>query len=183
MSYDLEQKIIDAPYDYNFFQAAHLIERYLVDSKNRSFRYAGNQNGALVFQTDNSIAFPGSDVVSIKKNSQSGAYTLNLSFMGLYGVSSPLPSYFTEPLNRGREEFEPLRKFLDIFSHRIYSLFYQTWKKYRYQIQINAQSIDDYSKALFSLTGLGFRSNHAPTSKEYKQEMATVPLAKLMMGK
>ncbi|MGL1933403.1 MAG: type VI secretion system baseplate subunit TssG [Fibrobacterales bacterium] len=179
MSHNLEEQLISESYDYNFFQSVHLIESYLVkQGSSNSFRSSMRNRELIQFKTDNSISFPGNDVVSVEKDPKSGGYTLSLSFMGLYGVSSPLPSYFTEPLNRGREEFAPLRKFLDIFSHRVYSLFYQSWKKYRYQIQYNPKRPDDYSKALYTLIGRTAQTTHAPESPAYRKEMARLSLSK-----
>jgi type VI secretion system protein ImpH len=78
---------------------------------------------------------------------------LELTFMGLYGVSSPLPSYFIDPITLRKVEYFQLKKFLDIFCHRIYSLFYRSWKKYRHPLQFQENGEDDYSQRLISLTG------------------------------
>ena len=52
--------------------------------------------------------------------------------MGLVGVSSPLPLYFTEYIARHEEASQPLREFLAIFNHRMYTLFFRAWQKYRF---------------------------------------------------
>ena len=88
-----------------------------------------------------------------------------LSFMGLYGVDSPLPFYFSEAVvgAEGDDEHEDgeedgarvLRRFLDIFDHRIYSLYYRAWKKYRYSLQFETGGKDSFSQYLLSLIGLG----------------------------
>lgn len=78
---------------------------------------------------------------------------MDLTFMGLYGVSSPLPSYFIDPITLRKLEYFQLRKFLDIFGHRLYSLFYRAWKKYRHPLQFKAGGEDDYTQRLLGLTG------------------------------
>lgn len=78
-----------------------------------------------------------------------------LSFMGLYGVASPLPAYFSETIATEKEETLPLRDFLDIFNHRLYSFFYRAWKKYRYPLQFQRGGKDAFSSYMLSLIGLG----------------------------
>lgn len=75
------------------------------------------------------------------------------TFMGLYGVSSPLPSYFIDPITLRKVEYFQLKKFLDIFGHRIYSLFYRAWKKYRHPLQFLDGGADDFTQRLVGLTG------------------------------
>jgi type VI secretion system protein ImpH len=75
------------------------------------------------------------------------------TFMGLYGVSSPLPSYFIDPITLRKVEYFQLKKFLDIFGHRVYSLFYRAWKKYRHPLQFQDGGADDFTQRLVGLTG------------------------------
>jgi type VI secretion system protein ImpH len=122
------------------------------------------------------MSFPATDVSRIEKKSDDHAREITqraetvkmvLTFMGLYGVNSPLPSYFSEVIaTLGDESDEPqaqgeedgiraLRSFLDMFNHRIYSLLYRSWKKYRYNLQFEADGEDDFSQYMLSLIGLG----------------------------
>jgi type VI secretion system protein ImpH len=108
----------------NFFGAVSLIEDYfeelgIPDPVN---------SGAVQFESDPSLAFPPSDIVSIRKHDD--RIVLRLSFMGLAGVSSPLPSYFCDYIVRHEAEAAALLDFMTIFNNRIYALFYRAWKKY-----------------------------------------------------
>jgi type VI secretion system ImpH/TssG family protein len=91
--------------------------------------------------------------------SGSGPLRMSVTFMGLYGVSSPLPSYFTDPITLKKIEYFELKKFLDIFTHRLYSHFYRSWKKYRHFAQFQPQRPDDYTLRLLALTGQWPRRN------------------------
>jgi type VI secretion system protein ImpH len=108
----------------NFFGAVSLIEDY--------FKESGIpdplNSGAVQFESDPSLAFPPSDIVSIRKHD--GRIVLRLSFMGLAGVSSPLPSYFCDYVVRHEAEAAALLDFLSMFNNRMYALFYRAWKKY-----------------------------------------------------
>ncbi len=88
-----------------------------------------------------------------------GPLRMSVTFMGLYGVSSPLPSYFTDPITLRKIEYFELKKFLDIFTHRMYSLFYRSWKKYRHCVQFAPDRPDDYTLRLLALTGQWPRRN------------------------
>jgi type VI secretion system protein ImpH len=88
-----------------------------------------------------------------------GPLRMSVTFMGLYGVSSPLPSYFTDPITLKKIEYFELKKFLDIFTHRLYSHFYRSWKKYRHFAQFQPQRPDDYTLRLLALTGQWPRRN------------------------
>ena len=91
--------------------------------------------------------------------SGNGPLRMSVTFMGLYGVSSPLPSYFTDPITLKKIEYFELKKFLDIFTHRLYSHFYRSWKKYRHFAQFQPQRPDDYTLRLLALTGQWPRRN------------------------
>jgi type VI secretion system protein ImpH len=81
--------------------------------------------------------FPANDIESIRDHTKS--IELILTFMGLAGVSSPLPLYFTEYVSRNPETGAAMHDFLSMFNHRMYTLFYRAWQKYRFSgLQKNA---------------------------------------------
>lgn len=80
---------------------------------------------------------------------------LRLTFMGLYGVDSPLPAYFQQDIACDATGADALAAFLDIFNHRLYAYFYRAWKRYRYQYAFDEQGGDAISHYLLSLFGLG----------------------------
>ena len=100
------------------------------------------------------------------RNVKSPHFRMELNFLGLYGVSSPLPSFYTEAIinideledDYQKTDGSPRRDFFDVFGHRFYSLLYQVWRKYRYYIRYSTGEInkeDAFSEQLFSLIGLG----------------------------
>jgi type VI secretion system protein ImpH len=80
---------------------------------------------------------------------------LTTSFLGLYGSTSPLPSFYSEDILRADEEDDRVRAFLDIFHHRLLSLFYRCWSKHRHHVQFEYGEGDRFTPRLFALGGLG----------------------------
>jgi type VI secretion system protein ImpH len=76
--------------------------------------------------------------------------------MGLTGPSGVLPLYYTELINeRIRAKDRALASFFDIFNHRMVSLFYQAWEKYRFSIAYERGERDRFSHHLMDLVGIG----------------------------
>jgi len=80
-------------------------------------------------------------------------YRIDVTFMGLYGTSTPLPLHYTEDLVRRDDHESLLRGFLDLFHHRLLSLFYRVWEKYRHSVQYDTEGKDYFSRRLLSLAG------------------------------
>lgn len=80
---------------------------------------------------------------------------MTTTFLGLYGTTSPLPPFYTEDLIAQEEGEEVVRSFLDLFHHRLLSLFYRSWVKYRYHIQFEPSGEDPFSQRMLAFLGLG----------------------------
>jgi type VI secretion system protein ImpH len=78
-----------------------------------------------------------------------------VNFLGLYGPDSPLPTFYTEDLITTDLDEDDRRNFLDLFQHRLISLFYRCWEKYRYYVQYRPGATDQFSQWMFALIGLG----------------------------
>jgi type VI secretion system protein ImpH len=78
-----------------------------------------------------------------------------ICMMGMVGVSGVLPTHYTElVLDRIKHRDTALWTFLDIFTHRAASLFYQAWAKYRFPVGYE-RGKDEFTAYLFDLAGLG----------------------------
>jgi len=79
-----------------------------------------------------------------------------VNFMGLTGPLGVLPLYYTQQvIERTRARDTAARDFLDLFNHRMLSLFYQAWEKYRVAVQYERGGYDRLSQYLRDLIGLG----------------------------
>jgi type VI secretion system protein ImpH len=80
--------------------------------------------------------------------------TVRTTFLGMYGVDSPLPTSWLDDIAQRREGHEAVTSFLDIFSHRITTQYYRIWRKYA-PATFEAGGRDATSQCLLGLVGLG----------------------------
>jgi type VI secretion system protein ImpH len=79
-----------------------------------------------------------------------------VNFFGLSGALGVLPTRYSELiLERLHARDATLRDFLDIFNHRLISLLYRAWEKYRFPIAYERSGEDPVSGYLLALIGLG----------------------------
>lgn len=81
--------------------------------------------------------------------------SINTTFIGLYGVTSPLPTHYLDDIAQHQEGTESLTDFLDIFNHRLTTQFYRIWRKYSYPATFETGGRDKTSQYLLGLIGLG----------------------------
>jgi type VI secretion system protein ImpH len=142
------------PYLFDFFQAVRLLERFLPDRKPVG-RFVKPSTEVARFTAHPSLAFPASEIQSLRQRPDQ-APVVEVNFMGLTGPLGVLPNAYTELLlERIRQKDTALRDFLDLFNHRIISLFYQAWEKYRFAIAYERGERDRFSHHLLDLIGLG----------------------------
>ncbi|MBL7636552.1 type VI secretion system baseplate subunit TssG [Atlantibacter hermannii] len=103
------------------------------------------------------MGFPVSELKAIETDEENpdAPPTVRTTFMGLYGVDSPLPTTYLDDITQRREGHEALEAFLDIFNHRILTQFYRIWRKYSYPATFEAGGKDSTSQSLLGLIGMG----------------------------
>jgi len=142
--------LFNAGYEFDFFQAVRLLERFFPDAPPPG-ESADVRTERIRFRPHAGLVFPATDVKRVN-HAEAGAAEVVVTFMGLYGVDTPLPSYFHEELTSEEPETMPLRDFLDIFNHRLYSFFYRAWKKYR---PGSGAAKEAHTARFLALAGLG----------------------------
>jgi type VI secretion system protein ImpH len=151
---EVEEKLRREPHSFDFFQAVRLLERFLPE-RAAVGQFAHPNTEVARFAAHPSLAFPASQIQAIEWP-QSEAAHLTVNFMGLTGPQGVLPNpYTTLIIERLRANDETMRDFLDIFNHRIVSLFYRAWRKYRFDVACEQGEREIFSRHLLSLLGMG----------------------------
>ncbi len=150
----VEERLRREPHSFDFFQAVRLLERLLPERASVG-QFAHPNTEVARFAAHPSLAFPASQIQLIEWPKAEAAH-LTLNFMGLSGPQGVLPSAYTILIiERLRANDETLRDFLDIFNHRIVSLFYRAWRKYRFDVACEQGEREIFSRHLLSLLGMG----------------------------
>ena len=159
----------DAP-RFSFFQAIRLLALSAPDADRAPIP------PSLRFRTPLSLAFPASEITDarvieepIAENDRQcepeqaaarSALSLTVGFMGMTGPSGVLPVVYTENLieRRNFHRDTAAHHFLDIFTHRAVSLFYEAWRKHRFHIGYEAGNRDGFTRNVLDLVGAGLTS-------------------------
>jgi len=138
-------------------------------SKNSLASFVPPATEVIRIHTHQGFSFPEAEIQSVSKGQSSNATTqwaMTVNFMGLTGCMGVMPYHYTEMiLQRLKQKDETLIHFLDLFNHRIISLFYQAATKYHLPIEYERKKLnpgikkqrDMQTQGLLSLIGLGTR--------------------------
>ncbi len=151
----LKDRLFKEFYSFSFFMAVHVLE-YLFPDKKPLGKTLTPGEEVVRFSVKPGLAFPPSDISNLKQVDEERPVDMNVAFMGLIGPSGVLPYWYNElALERIRQKDFSLTAFLDIFHHRLISLFYLAWKKNRWPVNYMPGAKDKLSSYLLSIIGLG----------------------------
>jgi type VI secretion system protein ImpH len=140
----------------NFFQAVDLIEKMSPNAAKLGHRGPCAKE-PIRFVGNFSLGFPASDIEQIERyvaHDGKVRYRMMVNFLGLYGQSSPLPTWYTEDIVHEELDEHAVKDFLDLFQHRAVSLVQRCWTKYRYYREYRPDGSDPISQWMFSLMGV-----------------------------
>ena len=160
--------LLAEPERYSFFQAVRLLYR----AHGMPMRAGvSSAHDTLRFTVPPSLNFPPCELQSLDRatqdDSESPRYTMSVNFLGLTGPSGVLPRHYTEWLMAQHKARDPAsRDFLDIFNHRLLSLFWRAWAKHRTELsqELAGEKGGGGSGVLrhiYDLIGLGTPALHA----------------------
>lgn len=100
--------------------------------------------------------FPASDVAAWEAGGEGQAPALVSAFLSLAGAFGPLPVPLSElALERARRGDTGIRDFLDVFNHRLLSLFIRAKRAHRPVLQRGRPEDTGFTQLLWALVGLG----------------------------
>jgi type VI secretion system protein ImpH len=154
----IKSELFEEPYRFEFFQAVRLLQK-LRPEKQTVGGDAMPRDELVRFCSRVAMEFPSSEVHEIIESvdDKTGEERLELfqNFMAMVGVSGAMPMHYTELVySRLRYRDTAMWSFLDIFTHRLVSLFFRAWEKYRIPIGYE-RGDDSFTHYLFDLAGLG----------------------------
>lgn len=145
----------------NFMQLCQLLEVRVPERPGFGTRDTP-EHEPVRFRPRARVGFPAGEIASVEFDEEGVTYgpnaapTVRTTFMGLYGVDAAMPSHMIDDIVLRTEGHEALEAFLDQFNHRIVTLLYRAWKKYRYPIGFRPGGTDPHSRKLLSLAGFGW---------------------------
>jgi type VI secretion system protein ImpH len=141
------------PWQFSFFQAVRLLQRMSSGAKPVGY-FNDPRSEAVRFGSHASLSFPASEIQSLENDA--AGRLMRTNFFGLIGALGVLPTQYTSLLiERLLAHDATMRDFLDIFHHRLVSLFYRSWEKYHYTVAYERSGEDSLTPHLLDLLGLG----------------------------
>lgn len=106
------------------------------------------------------MAFPPSTIAAVKPDVLLNVPRMYVNFIGLLGPNGPLPLHFTELARERMLHFNDptMARFLDVFHHRIASLFYRAWAVNQQTVSYEHLGGDHIADYVASLFGNGMQS-------------------------
>jgi type VI secretion system protein ImpH len=153
----LLRQLAEAPHSFGFFQAVRMLENAHpgLPRIGTSLRL---RDDPIRFGQSPSLSFAPATIAAFTAGENGGPPTLRQRFFGLFGANGPLPLHLTE-FARERSRRMPsdraLVRFLDMFHHRLLSLFYRAWAEARPTVSLDRPDNDPFSRWVGSVAGYG----------------------------
>ncbi len=147
------------PYRFDFFHAVRCLEN-IYREKPRVGQGPKPADDPIRLGQEPSLAFAPSTLASFKPAQDGRPPRLSVFFLGVFGPNGPLPLHLTEyARDRMRHSSDPtFARFLDLFHHRMLSLFYRAWASAQPTVQFDRPETDRFALYVGSLFGVGLPS-------------------------
>jgi type VI secretion system protein ImpH len=150
----LRELLEQEPFRVEFFQAVRLLQR-MEKGTNPVGYFVPPGSEAVRFAAHTTLSFPPSQIYDVKRG-QNGQLKMEIQFMGLCASVTIMPSAYKEYLlTRLKNKDTAMQNFFDLFDHRMISLFYRGWEKYRFFIGYEAGQREHLTPRMMDLLGLG----------------------------
>lgn len=152
---DLTAAFVANPAAFDFFRAVRLLEARHHD-RPRIGASIDPREDPVRFGQRPSLAFARSTIESFTEGGER-THRLFVNFMGLFGPNAPLPLHLTDYARdramNGKDE--TLTAFLNIFHHRLVSLFYRAWAVNQKSADLDRPEGANFTRFIGSFFGLG----------------------------
>lgn len=139
----LVDHLLATPHQFDFFQALRLLQLCAESDGARIGHDAQPAAEVVRLRGWAASQFPPADICRLQTVNRGAddpawpPYEMTVSLPGLYGPQGVLPPHYTQRIvaEVRHHHRQPLRDFLDLFNHRLWSLLYRAWEKYRLPVQ------------------------------------------------
>ncbi|MGK9237203.1 type VI secretion system baseplate subunit TssG [Inquilinus limosus] len=152
---DMKTALKEAPFSFDFFRAVSLMEE-VAGGRALIGQLGPVREEAVRFHTHCGFEFPAGEIVSaeVRPAAEGGPVPerlhLTVTFFGLSGTVSPLPTHYAESLLFTADDNS--RDLFDLFNHRLISLLYRIWRKYRFELKSGDSEV--FINCLLALAGV-----------------------------
>ncbi len=150
-----------SPEKFSFFLALRCIECAAADSPRLGQSLRPASDPVRLDQTP-SLAFANSTLDFFEQGKDGAPARLSSFFHGLFGPHGALPAHLTEHAkDRLKHAKDPtFARFVDMFHHRMLSLFYRAWANKEPTVNFDREASDQFKKYIGALFGQGMPSLH-----------------------
>lgn len=162
--------LLDNPTAYSFFQAIRLLRLHTGNCTGKDLEAFYRDH--LRARPQLSLGFPATDITAIDEETRDGEeyYRLEATFLGLYGSSSPMPTFYTEELlDEMSDDKTVTRDFVDILNNDFYVQFFRAWSRSRLMIKALDENDDSWLERLNCLLGYGHAETRSAVPEECRQ--------------
>jgi type VI secretion system protein ImpH len=155
-AFELYDALRAAPYAFDFFQALRRIDAANPERPRLGEAARLGDEPVRVGQLP-SLIFAPSTLADFQPPSAGRPARLSTYFFGLFGPSGALPLHLTEYARDRARNADDLSfiRFVDLFHHRMLSLYYRAWAQAQPTVGFDRPSADRFAAFVASLFGLG----------------------------
>jgi type VI secretion system protein ImpH len=153
---ELSRRLSSAPWEFDLFLAMRMVEAVFAE-RSRIGESRRPVDDPVRFAQEPSLAFAPAAVAAFEPATERAAPRLVQRVLGLLGPNGALPIHLTEwARDRARNQGDAaLVRFLDVFHHRMLSLFYRAWAQAQPAVSVDRPRQDYFGRRLAALCGLG----------------------------
>lgn len=156
---ELIESLTGQPWSVGFFQALRLIECLYPESPRLGTSRRPADDPVRLAQHP-ALSFESASLTSFEPREDDRPYRLTVRLLGLLGPNGPLPLHLTDYAQERLQKFKDptFSRFLDVFHHRMLSLFYRAWANNEPTVSYDRPDSDRFADYVGSLSGLGMTS-------------------------
>lgn len=149
---NVAERLYKQPYDFSFLQAVRVFQS-LSDSHLLVGEAVNAQDEFLSFKSRHTYSLPSSDIYAVKFDANKTIIEVN--FFNISGPHGAMPAPLSEQvmLNMRNGDYA-LRDFLDIFNHRLLTIYYKIAEKYSFVLSPKELPKTVHGNMLTAIAGL-----------------------------